>query len=257
MEFTGRYTIPALPRQVWDALNDPTVLKSCIPGCQSLSRTDDHRFDAVATLRIGPVKANFKAIIHQSELDPPRRCILKGEGQGGVAGFARGEADEGLRRAGLHGVHAPERELVIGIQVFQHGRRGQAHRQLAAAAAHVAPGGLLCVRVNSTSSDIRYDHERTETAGGGFTVRYLGGSKTGLDIHYFTAAELEGAIPAGFSLVLPLRLDSTPHDPPAAGQWSQWEAIWQRRPTMVETQHAGRAASDRAAAGASPGGSAP
>ena len=93
MEFTGRYTIPALPRQVWDALNDPTVLKSCVPGCQSLSRTDDHRFDAVATLRIGPVKANFKAIIHQSELDPPRRCILKGEGRGGVAGFARGEAE--------------------------------------------------------------------------------------------------------------------------------------------------------------------
>ena len=93
MEFTGRYTIPALPREVWDALNDPTVLKSCIPGCQSLTRTDDHRFDAVATLRIGPVKANFKAIIQQSELDPPRRCILKGEGQGGVAGFARGEAE--------------------------------------------------------------------------------------------------------------------------------------------------------------------
>ena len=93
MEFTGRYTILALPRQVWDALNDPGVLKSCIPGCQSLSRTDDHRFDAVATLRIGPVKANFKAIIHQSELHPPWRCVLKGEGQGGVAGFARGEAE--------------------------------------------------------------------------------------------------------------------------------------------------------------------
>ena len=50
----------------------------------------DPRFDAVATLRIGPVKATFKAVIRQTELDPPRRCVLKGEGQGGVAGFARG-----------------------------------------------------------------------------------------------------------------------------------------------------------------------
>lgn len=100
MEFTGRYAIPAAPQQVWDALNDPAVLKACVPGCQSLTRTDDHRFDAVATLRIGPVKANFKAIIRQSELDPPRRCILKGEGQGGVAGFARGEAEVTLAEEG-------------------------------------------------------------------------------------------------------------------------------------------------------------
>lgn len=121
-------------------------------------------------------------------------------------------------------------ELVIGIQVFQHGRRGQAHRHVARAATRVAPGGLLCVRVNAASSDIRHDHERTENGDdGGFTVRYLSGPKTGLDIHFFTPAELEGCIPGGFSPVLPLRLDRTPYDPPALGQWSQWEAIWQRR----------------------------
>jgi carbon monoxide dehydrogenase subunit G len=100
MEFTGRYPIPAPPQQVWDALNDPAVLKACVPGCQSLTRADDHRFDAVATLRIGPVKANFKAIIRQTELEPPRRCVLKGEGQGGVAGFARGEAEVTLAQDG-------------------------------------------------------------------------------------------------------------------------------------------------------------
>lgn len=120
-------------------------------------------------------------------------------------------------------------ELVIGIQVFQHGRRGQAHRHLAAAAAHVAPGGLLCVRVNAAATDIRHDHERTETAGdGGFTVRYLSGPKAGLDVHFFTAGELEGCVGDGFSPVLPLRLDRTPHHPPALGHWSQWEGIWQR-----------------------------
>src|SRR5215469_14294461 len=100
MEFTGHYQIAAPPQEVWDALNDPAVLKACVPGCQSLTRTEDHSFDAVATLRIGPVKATFKAIIRQSELDPPRRCILKGEGQGGVAGFARGEAEVMLAQDG-------------------------------------------------------------------------------------------------------------------------------------------------------------
>jgi carbon monoxide dehydrogenase subunit G len=100
MEFTGRYVIPAQPQPVWDALNDPGILKACIPGCKTLTKTEDHRFDAVATLKIGPVKANFKAVIRQSELDPPRRCLLRGEGQGGVAGFARGEAEVTLAPEG-------------------------------------------------------------------------------------------------------------------------------------------------------------
>jgi SAM-dependent methyltransferase len=86
-----------------------------------------------------------------------------------------------------------EFDLVIGIQVFQHGNRCQAHTHLTGAAAHVAPGGLLCVRVNATGTDIRYRHERTEEAGdGGSTIRYLDGPMTGLEIHFFTAAELTG-----------------------------------------------------------------
>jgi SAM-dependent methyltransferase len=155
-------------------------------------------------------------------------------------------------------VPSAEFDLVIGIQVFQHGNRGQAHTHITAAAAHVAPGRLLCVRVNATGTDIRYRHERTEEAGdGGFTIRYLDGPKTGLEIHFFTAAELTGLTRNDFSPLMPLRLDSTPHVPPAKGQWSQWEAIWQRRPTMIENQHAGRAASHPPAAGATPGGASP
>src|SRR5438270_8856174 len=100
MEFSGSYIIPAPPEIVWGALNDPEILKACIPGCQSLAKTEDHRFDAVAALRIGPVKATFKAVIRQTELEPPHRCLLKGEGQGGVAGFARGEAQLVLARQG-------------------------------------------------------------------------------------------------------------------------------------------------------------
>lgn len=123
MEFTGRYAIAAPPQRVWDALNDPAVLKACVPGCQSLNRTDGHRFDAVATLRIGPVKASFKAIIRQSELDPPLRCVLKGEGQGGVAGFARGEAEVTLAPEGDATVLSYIARGSIGGKLAQVGQR--------------------------------------------------------------------------------------------------------------------------------------
>jgi SAM-dependent methyltransferase len=144
----------------------------------------------------------------------------------------------GAARLAVGGIDAlrpsAEFDLVIGIQVFQHGNRRQAHTHLTGAAAHVAPGGLLCVRVNAAGSDVRYRHERTEEAGdGGFTIRYLDGPKTGLEIHFFTAAELT-SLAQGFSPLIPPRLESTPHVPPARGQWSQWEAIWQRRRTAAE-----------------------
>jgi SAM-dependent methyltransferase len=119
--------------------------------------------------------------------------------------------------------------LVIGIQVFQHGDRATAHGQLRRAAGHVAPGGLLCVRVNAAGTDVWPAHEITERhADGGFTVRYLAGAKRGLQVRFFGEAELAGLIAAGFAPVLPLRVSRTRRAPPAPGQWSQWEAIWRR-----------------------------
>src|ERR1700688_3286406 len=123
MEFTGRYIIPATPDQVWTALNDPAVLQLCIPGCESLARDGDHRFVATATLRIGPVKATFKGAIEQSELDPPRRCVLKGEGLGGVAGFARGAAEVVLDREAGSTVLSYAARATIGGKLAQVGQR--------------------------------------------------------------------------------------------------------------------------------------
>ena len=119
--------------------------------------------------------------------------------------------------------------LVIGIQVFQHGRRAEAGRHLAAAAALVRPGGLFCVRVNAAGTDVEYGHDRfEEDEHGGYTVRYRAGPKTGLDIHFFSAAELASLVPSSFTAVLPPRRQSTRRHPPSRGQWSQWEAIWRR-----------------------------
>jgi len=123
MDFTGRYRIPAPPQVVWAALNDPEVLKACIPGCQSIAKDDDTHFQAVATLKIGPVKATFKANIALAEMDPPHRCLLKGEGQGGVAGFARGEAEVLLTAEGDGTALTYTAKASVGGKLAQIGQR--------------------------------------------------------------------------------------------------------------------------------------
>jgi hypothetical protein len=118
--------------------------------------------------------------------------------------------------------------LVIGIQVFQHGTRQQTHQHVRAAQQRVAPGGLFCLRVNATGTDVWPAHEVTERhPDDGFTVGYTAGPKRGLDIHFFSAAEL-ATLFNGWRPVLPIRAHQTRRTPPASGQWTQWEAIWRQ-----------------------------
>ena len=93
MTMNGEYQLPAPPQTVWEALNDPAVLKACIPGCESLDKTSDNGFQAVATIKIGPVKAKFKGSVTLSDIDPPNGYKISGQGEGGVAGFAKGGAN--------------------------------------------------------------------------------------------------------------------------------------------------------------------
>ena len=83
----------AVPREVvWEKLNDPATLKACIPGCEQLDKLSDTEFQAVATTKIGPVKAKFKGKVTLSDIDPPNGYKISGQGDGGVAGFAKGGA---------------------------------------------------------------------------------------------------------------------------------------------------------------------
>lgn len=123
MDFTGRYAIPASPEVVWAALNDPDVLKTCITGCESLIKTDATHYAATAILKIGPVKATFRANIEQTDLNPPLSCVLKGEGQGGVAGFARGEAQVFLAPEDQGTVLSYTAKATIGGKLAQIGQR--------------------------------------------------------------------------------------------------------------------------------------
>ena len=92
MDLTGEYRIPAPRETVWAALNNPDVLKVCIPGCEELNKTSDTEFVARVVAKIGPVKAGFGGKVTLSDIDPPNGYTISGEGQGGAAGFAKGGA---------------------------------------------------------------------------------------------------------------------------------------------------------------------
>ena len=92
MDLTGEYRIPAPRETVWAALNNPDVLRVCIPGCEELNKTSDTEFVARVVAKIGPVKAGFGGKVTLSDIDPPNGYTITGEGQGGAAGFAKGGA---------------------------------------------------------------------------------------------------------------------------------------------------------------------
>ena len=92
MEMNGSRTVPADIETTWRALNDPEVLKACIAGCESVERVSDHEYRMAMTARVGPVSARFTGRITTTDVVAPTSYTLSFEGQGGAAGFAKGEA---------------------------------------------------------------------------------------------------------------------------------------------------------------------
>lgn len=123
MEMTGERRIPAPRQRVWDGLNDPDVLKACIPGCQSLEKVSDTELKATAAVKIGPIAARFNGNIHISDADPPRAYTISGEGQGGVAGFAKGGAHVNLAEDGDFTLMRYEVQAQVGGKIAQLGAR--------------------------------------------------------------------------------------------------------------------------------------
>jgi carbon monoxide dehydrogenase subunit G len=100
MELTGQERIAAPRAQVWQALNDPEILKACIPGCESIELLSPTEMKARITLKLGPIKASFSGQVTLSNVDPPNSYTISGEGSGGSAGGARGSADVRLTEDG-------------------------------------------------------------------------------------------------------------------------------------------------------------
>lgn len=123
MDMSGERRIPAPRQRVWAGLNDPAVLKASVPGCETLEKVSDTEFRATAAVRIGPIAARFNGRIELSDLDPPRAYTISGEGQGGVAGFAKGGAHVHLDEDGAFTVMRYDVRAQVGGKIAQLGAR--------------------------------------------------------------------------------------------------------------------------------------
>lgn len=123
MEMTGEQLIALPQAATWDALHDPAILKDCVPGCESITRVADNQYDVLMTAKVGPVSAKFKGRMTVTDADPPRAYTLAFEGQGGVAGFAKGEANISLSPQGPGTRLAYTAKATVGGKLAQIGAR--------------------------------------------------------------------------------------------------------------------------------------
>jgi carbon monoxide dehydrogenase subunit G len=123
MELKGEYRIPAPRERVWAMLNDPNVLRECIPGCESLEGNPADGFAARVTTKVGPVKATFNGEVKLSNVKPPESYTISGEGKGGVAGFAKGGADVHLAEDSADTVLTYTVNAQVGGKLAQLGSR--------------------------------------------------------------------------------------------------------------------------------------
>jgi uncharacterized protein len=123
MTMSGDIQLNAPREEVYKKLNDPEVLKACIPGCEQLDKLSDTEFQAVSTMKVGPVKARWKGKVTLSDLDPPNGYKISGEGEGGVAGFAKGGAAVALSDKDGGTLLSYNVEAQIGGKLAQLGQR--------------------------------------------------------------------------------------------------------------------------------------
>ena len=123
MEMTGEQLIPASQDATWKALNDPQFLKECVPGCESIEKTAENEYAVLMTARVGPVSAKFKGKMTLSNIVPPKSYAIAFEGQGGVAGFAKGGAEVALAPEGDGTKLTYKAKATVGGKLAQIGSR--------------------------------------------------------------------------------------------------------------------------------------
>jgi carbon monoxide dehydrogenase subunit G len=137
MEMTGEQLIRATQAETWAALNDLAILKDCVPGCESIEPAGENEFVVLMTARVGPVAAKFKGRMTLSNINPPSSYSIAFEGQGGVAGFAKGGADVSLASAGQ------DTRLSYRVRANVGGKLAQIGSRLVDAAANKVAGDFF------------------------------------------------------------------------------------------------------------------
>ncbi len=123
MDMTGEYRIPAPRQRVWEALNDPAVLKAAIPGCEELNKVSDNELEARVKAKVGPVSATFNGKVTLNDLNPPESYRIAGEGKGGAAGYAKGGAEVHLAEDGAGTLLRYSAKADVGGKLAQIGSR--------------------------------------------------------------------------------------------------------------------------------------
>jgi carbon monoxide dehydrogenase subunit G len=189
MELKGEYRIPAAREQVWALLNDPAVLRECIPGCESLEGSASDGFAARVTTKLGPVKATFNGEVKLSNVNAPESYTISGEGKGGVAGFAKGSADVHLAPDGAGTLLSYTVNAQVGGKIAQLGSRliDSTAKKLAdqffacfATKAGAGPGAKVAVPPPGTIEEVVQDvehaaHEVEEEVEAKAAMGFLGG----------------------------------------------------------------------------------
>jgi uncharacterized protein len=123
MDMTGEERIPAKREVVWEALNTPGILRKCIPNCEGLERISPTQFVATVKIKLGPIATKFKADVTFSNLNPPESYTITFEGQGGIAGFAKGSSDVKLIEDGEETVLTYDAKAQMGGKLALLGSR--------------------------------------------------------------------------------------------------------------------------------------
>ena len=123
MELKDTQRINAPRKTVYEAMNDPEILRQCIPGCEALEMTSETDMTATVVLKVGPVKAKFKGVIKLTNLNPPISYTLIGEGKGGSAGSAKGTVNVNLEQDGNATILGYEVDAVVTGKFAQLGGR--------------------------------------------------------------------------------------------------------------------------------------